>query len=369
MKRHLKNLFLVIGGIFLGLLLCEIGLRVLGGGRFKVYRPNPERTVFWHYDSLLGWKHLANQEGRFINSDSNVQVKISGQGLRDKYYPYEPPRGVVRILVLGDSFTWGFGVEEDEIFTEILESMEPRLEVINMGVSGYSTDQEYLLLREEGVKYRPDIVLVMFFENDIYENLSSVNYFIYPKPRFTLIGDRLTLTHLPEPRIGLFRRAHYFLRTHFVTYNVPLRVYAYSQEAPIRFLREEVSQWTNLISGKEDEDPVKLITAIFDEINRLSMKHRFKLVIVKIATHKQAVRYERTKLGGVEKYAGRQRIPFLDLGGPFNEHILSHPNTRLQFDHDRHWNVKAHKLAAEVIYEYLRREGLIPMRRAPFPYR
>ena len=74
-----------------------------------------------------------------------------------------------RVLVLGDSFTWGFGVEQEQIFTEVIENSRKDVEVINAGVSGYSPDQELIWLREQGMHFQPDLVLLL--ENSIIGQL------------------------------------------------------------------------------------------------------------------------------------------------------------------------------------------------------
>ena len=76
-----------------------------------------------------------------------------------------------RKLVLGDSFGWGFGVEHQEQFGEILENMHPDWEIVNASVSDYSTDQQYLFYREKGMSFKPDIVLLLFYENDFLDNI------------------------------------------------------------------------------------------------------------------------------------------------------------------------------------------------------
>ncbi|MGB0578792.1 MAG: SGNH/GDSL hydrolase family protein, partial [Limisphaerales bacterium] len=109
---------------------------------------------------------------------------INSKGLRDREYPYEKTPGTKRILVLGDSYTWGYGVGNNERFTDFLEQQLEECEVLNSGVSGYGTDQEYLWFRSEGVKYQPDLVILAFFVlNDPMNNVSAVQYGL-SKPLF-----------------------------------------------------------------------------------------------------------------------------------------------------------------------------------------
>lgn len=359
-KNVLINSSLLFVSAVLGLALVEVGLRAVGHEKLRVEVPNPERAIFWHYDSLLGWKHLPNQEGRLIMRDFDIHIKINGRGLRDQPNSYQRQEGVYRIVVLGDSFTWGFGVEQEQIFTEVIEKSQDNLKVINMGVSGYSTDQEYLFLKEEGLKYNPQLILLMFFENDIYENTLAINYFIYPKPKFSIVNGQLVLTNRPLPQVSPLRKVHYFLRTHLITYDSLVRVLEYNPAKPIKFSRELASGIMLWLSGKEKENPFELTWAILSEIRALSEASGAQLVVVKIATHDQALEFDKTEPDELAEYCRTQNIPFLDLAAPFQDYLGSHSEQSLQLPNDRHWNENAHKLAAETINSYLRAEGLMP---------
>ena len=67
-----------------------------------------------------------------------------------------------RMIVLGDSFVWGYGVDDHQIFTSLMEKKAgPPLEVINLGVSGFGNDQEFLLWNSLGYRWKPDEVLLL----------------------------------------------------------------------------------------------------------------------------------------------------------------------------------------------------------------
>jgi lysophospholipase L1-like esterase len=126
--------------------------------------PNPE----------MGHEHIPNSEAFLMG----VPVKISSAGLRDREFSLEKPKGVYRILVLGDSITFGWGVPQDKTFSKLLEqslNKEPPpgrtgpFEVINTGVGNYNTAQEVAFFKERGQLYKPDMVLLAFFINDAEE--------------------------------------------------------------------------------------------------------------------------------------------------------------------------------------------------------
>ncbi len=192
-----KNFLLLIFGFCFALGLVEWGLRLAG------VRPATYLRKFSRYHSTLGWEKVPGAEGHFRRGDVLVHEKINSLGLRGPEYAHEKPEGTFRILVLGDSFTEGYDVELDDLFTTILErslrKRWPKIEVINGGTGGYSTDQMYLFLRVEGYKYHPDLVVMMTYPtNDVYYNIKN-RYGNYYKPLFELADSTLMLTNTPLP--------------------------------------------------------------------------------------------------------------------------------------------------------------------------
>ena len=122
--------------------------------------------------------------GKHSLHEFDVTFRTNSYGLRDKEYSEKSPDNF-RILVLGDSFTMGWGVEQDEVFTEVLEkdfekdeSLDCGVEVLNAGVYGYGTVEELLYLEKKGLQLKPDLVLLTFFiGNDIFENFDAYRKF------------------------------------------------------------------------------------------------------------------------------------------------------------------------------------------------
>ncbi|MCK5710129.1 MAG: SGNH/GDSL hydrolase family protein [Deltaproteobacteria bacterium] len=115
-------------------------------------------------NELIGHVHKPNKSMELMN----VMVDINSDGHRDIEYPVAKG-DEYRIIVLGDSLTFGWGVEEEETFATILEedmnSVYPT-EIINFGTGNYNTEQEVNLFIEKGLKYDPDKVVLFYFIND-----------------------------------------------------------------------------------------------------------------------------------------------------------------------------------------------------------
>jgi len=103
----------------------------------------------------------------------NVDVSTNSFGMRGPEYPTAKADNVYRIALLGDSFVFGWGVEQQKIFSQIMETAlnkhlkgKLRVEVLNFGAPGYSTFQEVNRFQEIGLQFSPDAVLVYFIDND-----------------------------------------------------------------------------------------------------------------------------------------------------------------------------------------------------------
>ena len=203
----LINLSLIIISTLFTLFLSETALRFMG---FNPMYVSPERDRFWKYDSLLGWAHQPGQEGIFETPQFRTVVRINENGLRDREHSYERQNNFERILVLGDSFAWGYGVEESERFSQLLENAL-EVEVINAGVSGYSTDQELLWYKDEGIKYETDLVIVVLSGNDVGDNDRLLVNTIYYKPKFVIEDDQLIPIGHPVPQTSPQGRLVYSL--------------------------------------------------------------------------------------------------------------------------------------------------------------
>ena len=153
--------------------------------------------TFDMYDASKGWIPKPNL--RDVKTFDNKTLNTNSKGLRGKTdFPYTKNKDKVRILILGDSFTFGDEVSDDETYSARLQAMLPHTEIINMGMHGYGHDQMLILFREEGVKYQPDIVILGFLPLDMSRNLLGFRDFA--KPRFVLNRGELKLTGSPVPR-------------------------------------------------------------------------------------------------------------------------------------------------------------------------
>lgn len=182
-KSWLGNVFLVLAGAAIGILLVEVGLRIFG---YSV--PN-----FYRSDFYTGAALRAGAEG-WWKKEGGAYIKINSEGLRDREHAKAKPPHTFRIAVLGDSYAEAMQVPVEDTFWAILERelqscrllRGRQVEVINFGVAGYGTAQELLTLRHRVWDYSPDLVILTFLSgNDLRNNVRALEqdpmrpYFVY----------------------------------------------------------------------------------------------------------------------------------------------------------------------------------------------
>lgn len=188
----LLRLLLIIGGVLAALLVAEVALRISGFSYFNPYIA----------DQDVGYALRPNTEGWWTR-EKLTYIKINGAGFRDREHSVAKPSGTFRIAILGDSFAEAFQVPIEQTFWSVIEervqgcSPAPRakVEVLNFGVSGFSTARELVLLQKRVWQYSPDlIVLLVTPGNDIRDNsLKLTEYKNQPLPYFVFRNGTLVL--------------------------------------------------------------------------------------------------------------------------------------------------------------------------------
>ncbi len=194
---------LVVVSTLIGLAIAETALRLFG--RDLAGEPiTSNQYLFYRYDPVLGWSNRPGATGVFKRREFSYDVKINRFGLRGRETTREKPAHVKRIAVLGDSFTWGIGANDNQLYTAQLEQALPGTEVLNFGISGYGPVQ-YHLLTEKVLSFAPDVVVIGFcLGNDFIDNVLWQRYRYY-KPYATL-DERggLGIEGYPIPNVKRF---------------------------------------------------------------------------------------------------------------------------------------------------------------------
>lgn len=151
------------------------------------------------YDPELGW---VSEPERFIPDmyGPGVFLRTNAQRFRATApVPARAAAGRERLICSGDSYTFGYGVDNDHTWCHLLSVLEPRLETVNLGQGGYGVDQAYLWYRRDGVKLEHRIQILAFVTDD-FRRMQSSEFIGFGKPLLRLEGGQLRVTNVPVPR-------------------------------------------------------------------------------------------------------------------------------------------------------------------------
>ncbi|MFB3788894.1 MAG: SGNH/GDSL hydrolase family protein [bacterium] len=188
--------------VAVALLFGEAVCRVAGLGHPNLTQTGPKRLYVPDPDPQIAFRLRPGYQD-FVYG---APVAINAQGLRDQEYPFEKSSNQKRILVLGDSVAFGYGVSAQDTFAKqweiILRSDSgASWQIINAGVPGYTTVQEVRWFEVEGLRYHPDAVILTYVMNDPEEvHFLDANGQIAPLPAdefYRAISDLLPQPVLP----------------------------------------------------------------------------------------------------------------------------------------------------------------------------
>jgi hypothetical protein len=270
-----------------------------------------EMNMTYRYDEELGWFPIASSTKNFTGTRP-IQIVHNADGFRDREHGEKNKK---RIVFLGDSFVWGYDVEFGERFTEYLQQRLSDWEIINLGISGYSTDHEFILIQKYFDHYQPEVVFLVVCDNDFKGNSRNIMYGYY-KPYFVREHQEFSCEGTPVSK-GM----------HF-----------YSAKYPLLFRSVMVQYLVKLFSEKEI-----VVDDMTDEL------------------YKEMQAF-------VESKGARFFIGFTDdagLGKPcetceINGIPYVNLTTDLRFQgHGKHWTPEGNKYVSEVIYDFLVKEKLV----------
>jgi len=423
--RRILSLFLLL--IFYTLLIGACAEAVV---RLTHSAPPPGNSSwFWRVpDPVTGWSHIPNSSGRSFDPlyEYDASVTINSRGIRGaESLGYAKPEGVYRVLLLGDSFVEALQVNDAETYGEQLRALlEAELgqpvEVVNAGVSGFGTDQELLWLREEGVKYAPDLVLLAVYpHNDFMNNaevLESANRGAINKPFFALVDGKLQTRYYPfdpaavpdvtspfaeiappelppgpltgladwlRPRLSFYRYFDPRIRLaspRLATWLARMGLLAPGQESKLVAQGDGYIPLTYRVYAEplapEWQDAVALTTALFAEIEQTAkeMDAASAAVLIPSFESSNGERWQRILTQFPAMQSGLWNVqqpealalnalaaagmPVSSLTDAFRQNSAAGPP--LYLAEDGHWTAPGHALAARATVNFLAESGIVP---------
>jgi lysophospholipase L1-like esterase len=315
----------------------------------RIFLPQPLSPLLHTSDKVLGIRQIPGVKGRLRSSEFDTRVATNSRGLRDVEHTYSKPPGTRRMLCLGDSFTFGYGVEADQTFPKVMEKLlndRPGLtepwEVVNAGVPGTGTAYELAYFITEGYKYEPDFVLVAVCGmNDFSDNLRSKLY--------SFENGRLTK---PERQVGGYGRLRLFFQ------RLPGYRFVFSRSHLMTLVNRRVIVPIFAGRGRPQADPVLVQTrleAAYELTEQIFLAFRDacesrNCALVVTVVPNLDISGVTQQVSDLAEFLKSRNIPYVDLFPRFIEENAHGGQTLYLLDH--HLTVAGNRLAAEVLSDY-----------------
>jgi hypothetical protein len=390
-RLWLARLALFSAALVVFLLGAEVALQRIGPGILRRY-PLPVRmSPIYRYREqhpIYGIFHIPSVTSWLWTDEFITRIDVNAHGLREREIDYYKPRGLRRVVVLGDSFTEAQQVDVEEAFARRLEPLLTAdwgpTQVINAGATGFGTAQQYLLLNHEALRYEPDVVVVVaYLENDVGENSQSIAGGSI-RPFFTTdaTGQLVPLPYIyeqPEPRDWrdrLLRESILLSR-----FDADLLPRYHELRAHVR----QVVRGTPPVQRGEDPSITvyRRMLGVFADRETDDFRQAWRTTEALIGAMRDATRVARVPLllvyapasfeiypddlkrvrelyglpedgwaidapsNHLAEIAARQAVPYLDLRAALRS--SAGEASRLYFPFDRHWTPAGHEVVARAI--------------------
>lgn len=397
-KEWKKNLIVLLVTIIIMLVLLEIFLRFFYPQKLYdecyEYSYKNLSNLEVDLDPVVGWSTKKDYSGCAYQPDTNKKIfkthNLKGVRL-NKEIPYEKGNKK-RVILLGDSFAYGFGLNDsDTIAIRLQENLGEEYEVIPLGVNGYGTGQEILSFKHEGLKYKPDIVILFLFIND-FANTQQIDQAYGDKPIIQTVKQiqvsgidasqkmKVVLKELSKdpPQIKLFKPIINSEETKnskeisdetIITFNYPTKMIwnknygdkkaPLSEEKPFSSLllkyshlysliyhkmsklksspkktkySERISDGVDVFTEKEFNTDANngmfLISELFSEMEKLAKKNNFKFIVINIPDKRNVNEKYQKKFLSQYPDADESFFDFKKVDNIFNESL---PNRKIEY--------------------------------------
>lgn len=330
-------------------------------------------------DPYLGFRYAPNLdvvlEG---HPDFIYRLRTNSRGLRNLR-----AAGPVDALLIGDSFAFGYGVNEEDSWEARLQAMTG-LEFVNFGVSGFGPLRELRLLQRDGLALQPKLVVWQFFKNDFFDASNFQRWLASGHPDF--IAWEAEVYHAPSAApqgSGLSWQIRSWLYRHVITYELVkyalgLGAYADRSQRPLTvtvdgtplyleqtlnrewadFTRPDIEQGWHATQQAllQARDLAQAAGAQFVVVMAPSKEETYWRLMAPKVDDPQGF-HMRLNSQRLAEFCQQEGLTCLDLYDSFAE--AAQAGEVLYFSHDAHWNQAGHALAAQTVRDFLASQGLL----------
>jgi len=350
-----KNFLLILVSTSTCLVFMETAIRI-----WNPPFAHPGMARIHRASKIFSWEHVP---GSFGIGRLGETYHINTAGFRGAEQSVKKPMGIKRIVTVGDSFTFGMSVNQEDAYSfqmeRILNQKQKGYELINRGVMGYNMWQHYEMLKKHAIPYQPDLVVLEIYIDDILYSIPPYNSPddwegenpFEPKDAETGILSHSYLFHLLNNWNSLFETKYRYRR-------------GYRYLKGIKERKEELGPanpeniYHRIMYGKLKEKKYLEFSDTFKKFVATSKAAGVPVLVFMIPDAAQlnnppaqaATRF-------IRQVCENNQVPFLDLTPVFEKEL--DPNTLYLFPLDAHTSAKGHRLIAETLVGTIRKLNLI----------
>jgi hypothetical protein len=386
-----KRLAAVILSTTLSLLAAEALLRGFFPRRTAETLTGGYPAMFKASD-VMPYRLRENHSGRLATGEFDTRININSLGYRGK--DFNAAKGDARrVLVIGDSFTFGWGVNDEETYPSRLQDLlaaqapSTRIEVINAGFAAcYSPDTYYLYLKTEGLALQPDLIVVgIFVGNDLDSPFAFENEWVETdaaglptriRNRNTQVVDNYLLpSRIPlRYRTPVLSRSHVFQGLFDLWWEVAPKIKAWMPgsvattvyaESHTQADDDQVPNIYRLRYPERTEEVYARVQKLFAAMHELASSAGIPIVFMVIPEGGQMSPNAFSGLPADPVRPQKELATFFDGNGMKHFDLLPwlrerSGGRRVYFPLDGHWNALGNELAAEGLAAFLSKEWPSP---------
>ena len=363
LKKIIPNIIVLIASLFISLIFLEMILRFIV--------PLPLACALLDKDETLVYRNKANIDYLDKNPEYRVRYSTNSNGIRDnEVLKFDKNEGEIRIFTIGDSFTYGLGLNLEDTFQFKLENklknkLNKDVNVINGGVGGYGSKQSLEFLRKKIGDYKPDIVLFSFYNNDVTDDMK------YDK--FTFENNCVIAKDIGKARKFLFFNSRAYLLyesyKNYLTQGIrPVRNILYL----IRNLLNIEAKIGTPILEKQYSDELKVgwnnTLSNIKEMKSLCQKNYCDFILVYIPDRIQVnINFRKDYLirnnlneGNFDfqkpgiilgNFSKKNKIIYINLMEEFDKLKIDNNNLQLYYQFDPHFNKNGAEVWSKIVFE------------------
>ena len=352
LRNHTINIILLMCSLILIFLAIESFYRIFDP--FPYFGENEinktEHGNLLEYDPLVGWRGIPKNQTYYITQNAKIAVKHNQYGFRD-IEPPSPKSPKPGIVFLGDSFTWGYEVEFEDMYINLLRKALPYFDIYNISHRGFGTDQELIVFKHLNFLHKIKLVVLAFCENDIEDNNSNFRY-KKNKPQYKYVDGNLVLSGTPVMKqIEWADTSSTDINVSHV--KVILKKFLFNSH----FLHDLYFRYKNIRYPYQKKSSVNKTSAslvithkILNELKSTVEKKGAKLLIVLIPSKSEIEKIDHyiPYQNDIIKICSDLNIQHLDLAPYFEKKLW-----RTYYRIGMHWNARGHQVAAKAIMDRL----------------